>query len=196
MKTQTRNRLVLVTIALLFFIPLVAAILAQPEVIGSDPEETVNRGDLIDPPVRLPLDRFRYLGERDAAALERRWLLVEPISGACDAGCERIATDLRQIHIATGRRQDEAAILLVFRNAPSAAEVAALEGIYPRFVLAVDESDAAADAFAGANGGAAPRSGTTFIRDPEGYLMLRYAPGYDRGDLNTDLTKLLKWSGR
>jgi hypothetical protein len=26
--------------------------------------------------------------------------------------------------------------------------------------------------------------------------MLHYAPGYDRGDLNKDLTKLLKWSGR
>ncbi|MEE4174597.1 MAG: hypothetical protein V2I57_10140 [Xanthomonadales bacterium] len=196
MNTQTRNRLILVAIALLFFIPLVAAFLAQPELIGSDPEETVNRGDLVQPPVALPLEGFRYLGERDGAALEGRWLLVEPVTGACDARCEGIATDLRQVHIATGRRQDKAAVLLLFRQEPSVSEVAALEAIYPKFILAVDDGGDAAAVLVTANGGAAPASGTTFIRDPEGFLMLRYAPGYDRGDLNTDLTKLLKWSGR
>ena len=196
MKTQTRNRLILVAIFLLFFIPLVAAFLAQPELIGSDPAETVNRGDLVQPPVALPLEGFRYLGERDAAALEGRWLLVEPVNGACDARCETIATDLRQVHIATGRRQDEAAILLLFQQEPTASEVAALEAIYPRFILAVDESTESSTALTAANGGTPPASGTTFIRDPEGFLMLHYAPGYDRGDLNTDLTKLLKWSGR
>lgn len=196
MTTQTRNRLILVAIALLFFIPLVAAFLAQPELIGSDPEETVNRGDLVQPPVPLPLEGFRYLGERDAEALAGRWLLVEPIADACDSRCESIATDLRQVHIATGRRQDEAAVLLLFRQAPAADEVAALEAIYPKFILAVDDSEAAGAALAAANGGPAPASGTTFIRDPEGFLMLHYAPGYERGDLNKDLTKLLKWSGR
>lgn len=196
MKTQTRNRLILVAIFLMFFIPLVAAFLAQPEVIGSDPADTVNRGDLVQPPVPLPLDGFRYLGKRDGAALERRWLLVEPVSGACDTRCERIATDLRQVHIATGRRQDEAAVLLLFRQEPTAGDIAALEAIYPKFVLAVDDGGTSSAALAAANGGSAPAPGTTFIRDPEGFLMLHYAPGYDRGDLNTDLTKLLKWSGR
>ena len=196
MNTQTRNRLILVAIALLFFIPLLAAYLAQPELIGSDPDTTVNRGDLIQPPVPLPLDGFRFLGQRNAEALEGRWLLVEPVGQACDANCERIATDLRQVHIATGRRQDEAAILLLFQAAPETDVVATLEAIYPKFVLALDDSPAATGALTAANGGAAPAPGTTFIRDPEGFLMLHYAPGYDRGDLNKDLTKLLKWSGR
>jgi hypothetical protein len=196
MNTQTRNRLILVAIALLFFIPLLAAFLAQPELIGSDPETTVNRGDLVQPPVALPLDNFRFLGQRDAEALEGRWLLVEPVSSVCDANCERIATDLRQVHIATGRRQDEAAVLLLFQAAPTGDVVATLEAIYPKFVLALDDGPAAAAALTTANGGTAPASGTTFIRDPEGFLMLHYAPGYDRGDLNKDLTKLLKWSGR
>jgi hypothetical protein len=193
---QTRNRLILVAIFLLFFIPLMAAFLAQPELIGSDPSDTVNRGDLVQPPVALPLEGVRYLGQRDGSALDRRWLLVEPVTGACDTHCEGIATDLRQVHIATGRRQDEAAILLLFRQEPAAREVATLETIYPRFVLAIDDSGAASAALAAANGGTAPSSGTTFIRDPEGFLMLYYPPGYNRGDLNTDLTKLLKWSGR
>ena len=84
----------------------------------------------------------------------------------------------------------------MFRQEPTAGDIAALEAIYPKFVLAVDDGGTSSAALAAANGGSAPAPGTTFIRDPEGFLMLHYAPGYDRGDLNTDLTKLLKWSGR
>lgn len=196
MNTQTRNRVVLIVIALLFLVPLVAAVLLQPEQFGEDPEQTVNRGDLVSPTVPLPVDDLALGPDDSADALRGHWVLVHPLAGACDATCEAEVTDLRQIHIATGRHQDKVAILLVGATAPSATEAQRLEDIYERFVLAGDPQGAAAKALVAANGGTAPAAGTTFIADPEGNLMMRYAPGFDRGDLNKDLTKLLKWSAR
>ena len=32
----------------------------------------------------------------------------------------------------------------------------------------------------------------TYIIDPNGFAILRYAPGHDPGDLRSDLSKLLK----
>ncbi len=72
----------------------------------------------------------------------------------------------------------------------------ALHELYGRLVVAADPSGGTRTALLAANGGTPPGAGTTFIADPEGNLMLHYAPGYARDDLNKDLKKLLKWSGR
>ncbi len=196
MNTQTRNRVVLIVIALLFLIPLVAAILLQPEQLGQDPERTVNRGDLVAPTVPLPVDDLALAPDVSTDTLLGHWVLVHPLAGACDATCEAEVTDLRQIHIATGRHQDKVSVLLVGATAPSAAEAQRFADIYEKFVLAGDPQGTVFNALVAANGGVAPAAGTTFILDPEGNLMMRYAPGFERGDLNKDLTKLLKWSAR
>ena len=196
MNTQTRNRVVLVVIALLFLIPLVAAVLLQPEQFGQDPEQTVNRGELVQPTVPLPIDGLALDMTVIEDALRGHWLLVHPLPRTCDATCEAEATDLRQIHIASGRHQGKVAILLVGADQPAAAEAQRLAEIYDQFVLASDPEGTVFTALTAANGGTPPAAGTTFIADPEGNLMMRYTPGFDRGDLNKDLTKLLKWSAR
>lgn len=196
MNTQTRNRVILIVIALLFLVPLVAAVLLQPERLGRDPEQTVNRGDLVSPAVPLPIDALALGANVTDEALRGHWILVHPLQGACGAACETEVTDLRQIHIATGRHRDKVAILLVGADRPGAVEAQRLVEIYDRFVLAGDPQGTVFTALASANGETPPAAGTTFIADPEGNLMMRYAPGFDRGDLNKDLTKLLKWSAR
>ena len=196
MNTQTRNRLILVAIFILFLVPLVAAVLMQPEQLGEDPVDTVNLGDLVQPPVPMNPAGLTALGTVSTEALEPRWLLVHPIIDGCDTACEQVVTDLRQVHLATGRHQDKVAIALVADETLPAEHIAALEAIYPRLVIAADPSGGTRTALLAANAGSPPGAGSTFIADPEGNLMLHYAPGYARGDLNQDLKKLLKWSGR
>lgn len=204
MNSTQRNRLVLVAIFVLFLVPLVAALLLQPEQFGEDPVNTVNRGDLVQPPVPLGMEGVTLMDGRVALDETRgRWTLLHVIGeGACDARCEAAVTDLRQIHTAAGRHQDDVRVLLF----GTSLDRAGLEAIDDRFLL-VETLDAeplrAADAASRPPGTATPAAepqpagnGTTFIVDPEGNLMLRYAPGYARDDLNKDLTKLLKWSGR
>ncbi|MEM1412507.1 MAG: hypothetical protein AAGH19_09115 [Pseudomonadota bacterium] len=196
MNTRNRNRLILVALFVLFLIPLVAAILLQPEQLGEDPLITVNRGDLVTPPVPMNPAGLAVRSEAGPAALERRWLLVHPIIDGCDARCESVITDLRQVHIGTGRYQDKVAVLLLATETLPASEAERLSAIYERLVIATDPTGGTRTALLAANKGIAPASGTTFVADPEGNLMLHYAPGYARGDLNKDLKKLLKWSGR
>lgn len=201
MNTRNRNRLVLVLIFVMFLVPVVAAVLLQPERFGRDPVDTVNRGALVQPPVPLALEPVRLVdGTAAAGRFDGRWLLLHLLPAPCDDACRQAVTDLRQIHIGTGRHREDVAVLLV-GDADNATMTA---GIYEQLHLA-DTADArfvasmtTAAAASGAAAGATldELSGTTFIADPEGNLMLRYAPGYDRGDLNKDLKKLLKWSGR
>lgn len=202
MTPTTRTRLVLVAIFVLFLVPLVAAVLLQPEQFGDDPVDTVNRGDLVQPPVRLMLEGVALTDGRPVLEETRgRWTLLHVIGAGCDARCESVVTDLRQVHLATGRHQGDVSLLLVGEN----LQPARLLDIYGRF-LVLESPDArllsSLASAAGPNTGTTPAldarrlRGTTFIVDPEGNLMLRYAPGYARGDLNKDLGKLLKWSGR
>jgi hypothetical protein len=37
-----------------------------------------------------------------------------------------------------------------------------------------------------------PRGTPVYVVDPNGFVVLRYAPGFDVGDLRTDLSRLLK----
>jgi len=203
---RNRNRLILVGLFVMFLVPVVAALLLQPEQLGEDPENTVNRGTLVRPPVPLVLDAVRLAdGSPAAGAFTGRWLLLHMLPDDCDAACRSVVADLRQIHIGTGRYRDEVAILLVgdADDADMAANVydelrltstrdPVLLGAIARALVTSDGQETGTGEAEEAD--ALP--GTTFIADPEGNLMLRYAPGYDRGDLNTDLKKLLKWSGR
>lgn len=201
MNTRNRNRAVLVLIFVMFLVPVVAAVLLQPERLGRDPVDTVNRGALVQPPVPLALEPVTLVdGTPAAGRFDGRWLLLHLLPAPCDDACRQTVIDLRQIHIGTGRHREDVALLLV-GDADNALMAA---GIYDQLHLA-DTGDAgfvasmtnAAVASGAPTGEAlAALAGTTFIADPEGNLMLRYAPGYDRGDLNKDLKKLLKWSGR
>ncbi len=194
MNPSRRNRLVLILIFALFLAPLVAAVLLQSDWADYAPEETVNRGELLEPPVALAFERVGTItGTTDADDDRNRWRVVQVESTPCDAACEQRVTDLRQVHLATGRHQDEVAIVLVGVSGPEVRN--RMLEIYGRFQLATDTGGEFEASLATANG-APPLPGTALIADPEGNALLRYAPGYDRGDLNKDLTKLLKWSGR
>jgi hypothetical protein len=87
-------------------------------------------------------------------------------------------------------------VLLVSAGPIDEALNGELKAIYDRFVIAADPAGTAIAALTAANGGTPPPAGTSFIADPDGNLMLRYEPGYEPGNLNKDLRKLLKWSGR
>ncbi|NRB70663.1 MAG: hypothetical protein HRU51_01965 [Xanthomonadales bacterium] len=203
---RNRNRLVIVGIFVLFLVPLLAAITLERA--GYEPENTVNRGLLVDPPVPLPLaERVLLDGQAAAEQTRGRWTLLHLIRQAgCDAACQARVTELRQVHIAAGRYQNEVQVLLVSET----PDEALLSGIYERFLMLANPAaarepevallDTAITAAAARSGAATDNwsalDGTTFIVDPEGNLMLRYAPGYNPSDLNKDLKKLLKWSGR
>lgn len=195
-KTRNRNRLALIFIFVLFFIPLLAAVILSSKWVQYEPATTVNLGTLVEPPVPISDGLLRDTAPSAADELAGRWLLIHPLNNDCDALCGEIVTDLRQIHIGTGRHQDEVAVALLAQGTIDNSLRQELMTIYPRFVVLSDITGETMNALVEANQGLRPATGTSFIADPEGNIMLRYDAGYSPRDMNRDLQKLLKWSGR
>ncbi len=194
--TRNRNRIALIAIFVLFFIPLLAAVILSSKWVQYKPEATVNLGTLVEPPVPLN-GQLKRDGTRSAQdELTGRWVLIHPLVDGCDTACIKEVTDLRQIHIGTGRHQEAVAILLLAQGTVNASLQAELEAIYDRFVIASDPDGRTMAALAKASNGTGPARGSSFIADPEGNIMLRYDPDYPPANINKDLRKLLKWSGR
>lgn len=193
---QNRNRLVIIGIAALFFVPLLAAIIMQSDWVGYEPSTTTNRGDLVNPPVPLKLHALQWHGEKPAAG--GQWVMLQVIEPGCGQECIDDVTTLRQVHKASGRHQDDVAVVILPTGTLKAASVDALMDIYDRFYLATGQNtlalEAVEEALVNAGNQEGGPAGAAFMLDPSGNIMLSYAAGYPPGDINGDLKKLLKWS--
>lgn len=200
MKTVTKNRLMLVSIALLFFVPLAVAMLMQSDWWGYQPAQTTNRGLLVDPPVTLNIDSLAVQHEASVHPGRTPWTLVMPIPAVCDQSCVDAVSGLRQIHRAAGRHQQDLSIALISRTALAAQEVARLNSIYPEFRLLSADAlvpDALITDVLKAAGAQVtqPFSGHAMILDPASKLILVYPPPLRATDINKDLKRLFKYSG-
>lgn len=176
-----RNRATLFALFGLFFgVMLVAGILRFS---GWQPAGMKNHGELLKPPVdlRQQAPMLQSGGEYAWNPGERHWrVLVAPPAG-CGDECLRIARDLDLVRQLAGSSADR--IDLLWLGAPPAGAVRnpatrvlradpALRAKLPR----VDD----------------PAGVPVYVLDPNGFVILRYPPGFDAAGLRADLLKLLK----
>lgn len=192
---QKRSRRMLVTLALLFFGPIVVATFLYKAGVG--PSGRVNHGDLLDPArplpaVSLPLAKG---GETGPGFLRGKWSLVYVGAGECDAACRQLLHRARQVHIALNREQER--VQRVFLYAGSCCDRAWLDKEHPDLIVAwADEAGGRELLAPFPVYGNVPvaSAGRLYIVDPLGNLVMSYAPTFeDRGLLN-DLKKLLQLS--
>ena len=182
--TRNRNRWMLVGIFVLFFGGLALAGLLRFS--GWRPEGLKNKGELLDPPADLRTlvptlaDGTPYRW-KDA---ERTWRILA-IGDRCDtsnaAACERLLTGLDKVWQLSGNDADRVHLLWVGALPPKGPRPATLRVLQP--------SDAIVDGLPRAHD---PHGMPVYVLDPNGWVVLRYAPGSDPGDLRTDLSRLLK----
>lgn len=191
--SRTRNRLVIIGIALLFFGPLLLAVLMQSKWWQYEPAGHTNRGDLIEPPVPLPADALEWSEPPGG-----RWLILYLAPTDCGRSCDNEAAGLRRVHIAAGRHQEQLAVGLLPTSSFTALPEDRWLGIYDQFLLGRDATGAGLKALATAAGSSAPAAldRRAFLLDPTGHIILAYPAGFDPGDINRDLERLLKWSAR
>lgn len=187
-----RGRRQLLGMALLFFAPLVAAILVYFVFPSLQPEAHTNYGTLLTPARPLPALRFVDDGgaPRDETALRGKWGWVLLQEGDCDPACAAKLHQVRQIRTLLNEKRVRTRRVYV---APDAARLAAA-----RAALAQDHPDllflAAAD-FAAVRAffGAAP-AGTLFLVDPLGNYLMRYPPEAESPGILKDIRRLLRVS--
>ncbi len=182
---QTRGRLTLVAIALLFALPIAVAMYFYFADNGWRPGENTQYGDLITPPVSLP--DVALTREEPTAHLREVWTLMVPVGADCDATCADALDKARQVRRWLGPKIHRLQTLAL--PATQDALSSALLQENPQLIVAEPQLSADIRAAIGSY-----NNGQIFLVDPFGNMMMSYRPGTDMGDIRKDLGHLLRIS--
>ncbi len=178
---KRRNRTTLMLVAVMFFGAFLLA--GALRFSGWRPSGMKNHGELLDPPGDLRQVRATLVDGSAYAwnPVERTWRVVIAPPAGCTTACERLATDLDKVWRLFGREADRVHILWLGAPPASATRDRAMRVLHDdpalrRGLPRVDD----------------PAGIPVYVIDPNGFVILRYAPGFDPGDLRTDMSRLLK----
>jgi len=150
---------------------------------GWQPAGHRNHGELLSPPVDLRA-QAPHLADGAPYAWrpsERTWRIVLAPRAQCLPACLAVARDVDKVWQLLGHNAAKVDVLWI--GTPPA-------GLPPMAGLRVLRDDPALRA---ALPGVDDAHGTpVYVIDPNGFVILRYAPGFDAGGLREDLAKLLK----
>jgi cytochrome oxidase Cu insertion factor (SCO1/SenC/PrrC family) len=179
---RRRSRGVLLLIAALFAAPFVAALCMY--YADWQPTRTKNYGVLIHPVHDLRAVRFtRADGSRfEWHHQDHIWSVLVAPPGDCGAPCDQLADKLRRIWVGMGNKADGVRVLWV-GTAP--------KQVFRTLIPVSADASFAAQLPETAHADSIP----VYVVDPTGYVILRYAPGFNPRDLRRDLTQLLGGSG-
>lgn len=176
-----RGRLILVLIFLLFFGSIFGAGLLRFS--GWQPQGTKVHGEMLQPAIdaravvpRL-VDGSAYAWQPE----ERTWRIVVAPPADCTTACLKLAKDLDVVWQLFGNKADHVEILWVGTvpaGAPGTVSRRELKPS-PELLAALPRVDD-------------PAGVPIYVIDPNGFVILRYAPGTDPGFIRTDVSKLLK----
>lgn len=184
MNRDTRKRLVLVGIVALFAAPVAIAYVLLH---GFDwrPVATRNSGTLVEPArdlraTRLELDDGTLLAWKDPP--DWHWTLLGLPGPGCAQRCLAKLDELRRERLTLNRNADRLRVVVVDRQLPAAT----LDSLKP-LMRARDPDQALAALRARSRDGVAAA-----LVDPNGFLILLYAEGYDGNGMRKDLARLIK----
>jgi hypothetical protein len=186
-RARRRGRIQLVALAIVFLVPMAAAVLYQPTAIS-------HHGTLVEP--ARPLDDMTLVSlDSEPIALSSlfdKWNLVYFDPGECAAACESALYGIRQARAAQGRHASRVrAVLVVTGEEADGRRLRTLEAAFGGTVLGVPA--AAADPLQ-AQFGADPAAPQIFLVDPLGNLMMRYPADADPNGIRKDIARLLRVS--
>lgn len=181
MTSKTRSRVVLILIALLFFGSF--GIAAWLRFSGWTPQGRTNYGSLLDTPIDVSAlaitgaDGSAYAWQSPL----RLWRIAVFAPADCAASCVALSQALERVWRTEGRHAERLQVLWFgplpagaarFRNLLPMADAPALSALLP--------------------GASEPNVLPVYLIDPNGFVMMRYAPGFDAAGLRRDLGDLLK----
>lgn len=155
----------------------------------------LEHGELITPTSKLDPPLMHNLqGDVVSADLFRgKWTLVyrvpdqegatgDGVTNPCGKDCLALMDTLRRVRIAQDRSMREVRRVLVLPE--SAARVSGIADQFDKGLNVVTAADWPLQA------------GSVYVIDPQGFLVLRYPPGFDPTGLLKDLKRLLRLAGK
>ena len=181
-----RNRVVLLAIFALFFGSLLIAGVLRFS--GWHPAGTKAHGELLQPPgdLRAVVPRLARGGDYHWNPAARTWRIALAPPGDCTDACVQLARQLDTVWQLMGQDADRVQVLWIGEPAKGMVRDSALRVLQSSAALRAGLPRV--DPARGEN----PRGVPVYVIDPNGFVILRYAPGFDPSGLRADLAKLLK----
>ncbi len=178
---RRRGRLILIALFVLFFGSVAGAGVLR--FAGWRPAGLKNHGELLQPPrdVRQVHPALAGGGTYAWQQPQRTWRIVLAPPGDCVASCVVLSEQLDTVWQLFGHNADQVHILWLGTPPPGAAHPAALRVLVrdPALLAALPGVDD-------------PAGVPVYVIDPNGFVIMRFAPGFDPADLRSDVAKLLK----
>ena len=176
-----RGRLVLIVLFVLFFGSAFAA--GMLRLSGWMPAGLKNHGELLQPPTDL---REMQLSLADGRPYDwnpdaRTWRILAAPPSSCDAECARLLAELDKVWRLFGHNADKVEVLWLGPLPAASPPLPELRHL--------GESAALRAALPGVDD---PAGTPVYVIDPNGFVVLRYAPHADPAGLRTDVARLLK----
>ncbi len=173
MTASTRPTKQLVLIVLLFFTPLIAAVVMRFG--GWEPPRTRNFGELLAPPLSMEGVAARLADGQPWpwVNFDRNWTLLLQLPASCSDPCQTAAAVLPTVQYALGRHAHKLHAYQLSSTGP--LQPLALQGSLPAPLQEVPTEQ--------------PQ---VWLVDPHGYLVMRYREGFDPNGLRRDLARLIK----
>jgi cytochrome oxidase Cu insertion factor (SCO1/SenC/PrrC family) len=198
---HNRAAWILIILAVIFIGPMIAAWSLYTDrgnsfLLG----ETINYGQLVQPPLDFTQFKFRHLDNSAFTTdeLADTWWMVYITPGPCNNVCQKNLYKMRQVWIALGKDQDRVQRLLItfpYTALVKVNSISQLQKEYPGMQYGKTTLTEVKDLFANVTlQKITPQQGALYLVDPHGNLMMAYAPDADPEGLLKDLTRLLNTS--
>lgn len=196
-------RAALLLIAALFVLPLLVARLMLTGAIDYTPGSFRNYGDLVQPPVFVDWKNFNFhlpsVLDKPSGEVQlpdrHHWTVLHAVPLACTSECINTITSLRQVHRALGRDLNRVRIALLLPDTMQVESVTELRNIYPDFQLLENPGGAVKRILEEVSSMfSASATGSSYLIDPIGNIMMYYPAETDPNNLKKDLKRLLTWS--
>jgi hypothetical protein len=178
-KTQNKNRLVLIAVLLLFAAPLLIAYLLNTQ--GWHPQNTRNSGILVEPPLPVMADAVTIAGGAKLVWRNPQWqwtLLALP-GPRCETQCRTRLDEVLRMRLTLGRNAERLRIVYLGPELPMDASTAGA------LMSGHDDADTFAQYRAKGDDALA-----LVLVDPNGLLMMRYPDGYSALGVRSDLQRV------
>ena len=179
MKTQSKNRLVLIAVLLLFAAPLLIAYLLNSQ--GWHPQNTRNSGTLVEPP--LPVETTPVTLASGGKLVWRnpqwQWTLLALPGPRCETQCRTRLDEVLRMRVTLGRNAERLRIVYL------GPEVSLDSFVAGAPLVGHDDADTFAKYRAQRDDSLA-----LALVDPNGLLMMRYAEGYSAMGVRSDVQRV------
>lgn len=179
-------RKTVVLLVLVFFGPLLAAVIAFYGPWAFAPSAA--HGQIIEPPLPLPAEALPVRMRTAPAGQPRKWSVIYARTSACGEDCLEDLLRLHQVRLALGEDRGRVQTVLLWAG-PDLPIPPEAEWITARL------DDAAGKTIIQLLGEDAVRNGRIYIADPADRLMMTYPPDVEQSGLLEDLERLLDLSG-